>query len=203
MPNDEEDRITNHLNRADTSVRSRWKRIAPLVDRELRKLAAAALHQFSAVNWRPTLQPEELVNEFYLRLLRADARPWENRKHFFSYASITMRSILIDHHRSRKADKRPPAGGSVAFDELLAGQEPAYPPPSAQITEIGLAIERLQMLSPRQAQIIDLRFFAGMEISEISAKLELSEKTVQRDWIAARAFLYAELSGVEGPSDAV
>jgi DNA-directed RNA polymerase specialized sigma24 family protein len=55
------------------------------------------------------------------------------------------------------------------------------------------------MLSPRQAQIIDLRFFAGMEIAEISAKLELSEKTVQRDWIAARAFLYAELSGLQGP----
>ncbi len=202
MANDEGDGITNHLNRTDTSVRSRWKRIAPLVDWELRKLAAAALRQFSAVNWRPTLQPEELVNEFYLRLLRADARPWENRKHFFSYASTTMRSILIDRHRSRKAGKRPPVGRRVTLDELSIGQEPTYPPPSAQITEIGLAIERLQMLSPRQAQIIDLRFFAGMEIAEISAILELSEKTVQRDWIAARAFLYAELSGLQGSEGA-
>jgi RNA polymerase sigma-70 factor, ECF subfamily len=203
MANDEGERITDHLNRTDTSGRSRWKRIAPLVDRELRKLAAAAMRQFNVVNWRPTLQPEELVNEFYLRLLRADARPWENRKHFFSYASTTMRNILIDHHKSRKAGKRAPAGGSVALDELLDGQEPTCPPPSAQITEIGLAIERLQMLSPRQAAIIDLRFFAGMEIAEISAKLELSEKTVQRDWIAARAFLYAELSGLQEPDDAV
>ncbi len=202
MVNDEEDGITNHLNRSDTSVRSRWKRIAPLVDRELRKLAAAALRQFSAVNWRPTLQPEELVNEFYLRLLRADARPWENRKHFFSYASTAMRSILIDRHRSRKAGKRLPAGGSVALEELLAAQEPTFHPP-AHLTEIGCAIERLQMLSPRQAQIVDLRFFGGMEIAEISAKLQLSEKTVHRDWIAARAFLYAELSGFQGPDDAV
>lgn len=201
VPNDEEDRITNHLNRADTSVRSRWKRIAPLVDRELRKLAAAALRQFRVVNWRPTLQPEELVNEFYLRLLRADARPWENRKHFFSYASTTMRSILIDHHRSRKAGKRPPAARSVALDELLAGQEPICHPP-AHLAEIGRAIKRLQMLSPRQAQIVDLRFFAGMEIAEISAKLQLSEKTVHRDWIAACAFLYAELSGLHGSDEA-
>jgi RNA polymerase sigma factor (TIGR02999 family) len=195
MTPDDAERITHHLNRTDTSGPSRWKRIAPMVDRELRKLAAAALRQFSAVNWRPTLQPEELVNEFYVRLLHADARHWENRKHFFSYASTAMRSVLIDRHRARKVAKRPPADKRRALDQLPAAEEPAYNA-AARVIEIGLALERLQALSPRQAEIIDLRFFAGMEIAEISMKLELSEKTVQRDWIAARAFLYAELSGL-------
>jgi len=195
MTPDDAERITHQLNRTDTSGPSRWKRIAPMVDRELRKLAAAALRQFSAVNWRPTLQPEELVNEFYIRLLHAGARHWENRQHFFSYASTAMRSVLIDRHRARNVGKRPPADKRRALDELPAGEEPAYNAP-VRVIEIGLALERLQELSPRQAEIIDLRFFAGMEIAEISAKLELSEKTVQRDWIAARAFLYAELSGL-------
>jgi RNA polymerase sigma factor (TIGR02999 family) len=201
MAPDDDERLTRQLNRTDTSGRSRWKRVAPLVDRELRKLAAVALRQFSAVNWRHTLQPEELVSEFYLRLLHADGRHWENRKHFFSYASTVMRSILIDRHRARKVSKRPPASKGRALEGLLASEVPAYSP-AVRATEIGLALERLQVLSPRQAQIIDLRFFAGMEIAEISAQLELSEKTVQRDWIAARAFLYAELSGLHPKEEA-
>ena len=192
---DEADRITHNLNRTDTSGLSRWKRLAPLVDRELRKLAAASLRQFMVVNWRPTLQPEELVNEFYLRLLRDNARHWESRKHFFSYASTVMRNILVDRHRAKKASKRPPDGKGHALGELLAGEEPRGNPLPGM--EIRLAIERLQKFSPRQAEIIDLRFFAGMEIAEIAQKLEVSEKTVQRDWIAARAFLYAELSGLQ------
>jgi RNA polymerase sigma factor (TIGR02999 family) len=194
MPDDAE-KLTYQLNRTDTPGRSRWKRVAPLVDRELRKLAASALRQFVAVNWRPTLQPEELVNEFYLRLLHADARRWENRRHFFSYASNAMRSILIDRHRAGKVDKRPQADKGRPLDELPSGDEPAVSPPPRAL-EIGRALERLQAMSPRQAQVIDLRFFAGMEIAEISKKLDLSEKTVQRDWIAARAFLYAELGGL-------
>ena len=196
MTPDDAERLTHQLNRTDTSGRSRWKRVAPLVDRELRRLAAVALRQFSAVNWRPTLQPEELVNEFYLRLLHADGRRWENRKHFFAYASAGMRNILTDRHRARKAGRSLPANKRRTLDELAASEELSQSPPARAI-EIGLALERLSELSPRQAEIIDLRFFAGMEISEIAAKLELSEKTVWRDWIAARAFLYAELSGLD------
>jgi len=195
MTPDEPERLTHQLNRTDTSGRSRWKRVAPLVDRELRKVAAVALRQFSAVNWHPTLQPEELVNEFYLRLLHADGRHWENSKHFFAYASASMRNILTDRHRARKAGRSLPANKGRTLEELPAHKEPARGS-SAPELEVGLALERLNDLSPRQAEIIDLRFFAGMEISEIAAKLELSEKTVWRDWLAARAFLYAELSGL-------
>lgn len=196
MGPDEVERLTHQLNRTETSGRSRWMRVAPLVDRELRRLAAAALRQFSVVDWRPTLQPEELVNEFYLRLLHADGRRWENRRHFFAYASAGMRNILNDRHRARKAGRSLAANKRRTLDELPASEEPSQSPPARAI-DIRLALERLNELSPRQAEIIDLRFFAGMEISQISAKLELSEKTVWRDWTAARAFLYAELSGLK------
>src|ERR1700735_4596991 len=158
MTPDEADRLTHQLNRTDTSGRSRWKRVAPLVVRELGELAGLGFTQFSAGNWRPTLQPEELVSEFYLRLLHADARRWENRKHFFSYASTAMRSILIERHRARKDGKRLPAEKRSALEELPPGDEPAYSPP-ARVVEIGRALERLQELSPRQAEIVDLRFF--------------------------------------------
>jgi RNA polymerase sigma factor (TIGR02999 family) len=194
MDRDNSEPITRQLNRTDTSGPSRWKRLAPLVDRELQKLAAASLRQFMVVNWRPTLQPEELVSEFYLRLLRDNPRHWENRRHFFAHASTTMRNILIDRHRAKKAGKRLPDGKSQALDGLFASEEPASNPLPAM--EIRLALGRLEEFSPRQAKIIDLRFFAGLDIAEIAKQLDVSEKTVQRDWMAGRAFLYAELSGL-------
>jgi RNA polymerase sigma-70 factor (ECF subfamily) len=186
--------ITEHLNRPDSSGSERWKRVAPLVDRELQKIAASLLRPFRAANAGSTLQPQELVSEFYLRLLRENQRKWEDRRHFFSYAGAAMRTILIDLHRVRKAAKRPQASMGRPLDTLLAREEPKQSN-LAPAVEIRIAIERLQSMSSRQAEVIDLHFFAGLGLEEIAKVLKVSEKTVRRDWTAARAFLYAELSG--------
>jgi RNA polymerase sigma factor (TIGR02999 family) len=186
--------ITEHLNRPATSGPERWKRLAPLVDRELQRAAASVLRQFRSANLGTTLQPQELVSEFYLRLLRDNQRTWENRKHFFSYAAAVMRTVLIDRHRARKAAKRPQGVMGRPIEGLLARDEPVQTDLTPAV-EIQIAIERLQSFSPRQAEVIDLHFFAGLALEEIAGRLNVSEKTVRRDWIAARAFLYAELGG--------
>lgn len=191
IPNHEPvpDRLTDLLNRA-TRTGERWQRIGPVVDRELRRRAAATLRQMTPGN-TATLQPEELVAEFYLRLLRDEGQRWISRKHFFSYASAAMRSILIDRHRSRIAVKRPAPNLRLTLGDV----DPVAPAHPLQRMEINLALDRLRAMSERQATIVELRFFAGMENAEIAALLGVSEKTVQRDWITARAWLFAELSG--------
>jgi RNA polymerase sigma-70 factor (ECF subfamily) len=181
-------RLTETLNRPATSAASRWRRIGPLIDRELNRIARNLLGQFVSVGWKETLEPSELVSEFYLRVLREDSKRWVDRKHFYAYASACMRSILTDRYRARTAAKRSPEppvnSGSAARGARIL-----------QRFEIQMALEKLEKMSPRQAAIVEMRFFGGLEISEIAAAIQLSEKTIQRDWLAARAWLYAELAG--------
>lgn len=192
-----QDAITDNLKRFATSGHAgnlRWRRLAPLVDRELQRLAASILARFDSPASKASIEPAELVNEFYLRLLRDEDREWENRDHFYAYASAAMRAILIDRHRARQAGKRPPRSQRHSLDELTHLTEPMQPD-AWQGFELRMAMRRLNDLSPRQAQIVDLKFFRGLDLTEIAAALNLSERTVRRDWIAARAFLYAELLG--------
>jgi RNA polymerase sigma factor (TIGR02999 family) len=189
--------VTAMLNSTAAAGPTRWKRLAPLVDRELQRTAALVLRQFRLANPASTFQPQELVSEFYLRLLRDQHRIWEDRRHFFSFAAAVMRSVLIDWYRARRAAKRPQVVMARSLEALLAVEEPRQPD-LAPIVEMRIAIERLQSFSPRQAEVIDLHFFAGWGLDEIAERLNVSEKTVRRDWIAARAFLYAELSGLKG-----
>jgi len=179
--------LTEALNRPATSAAARWRRIGPLIDRELNHIAGRMLRQFAAMGWLQTLEPGELVSEFYLRLLRDDAKHWVDRKHFFAFAAASMRNILTDRHRARNAAKRTPPGGGVKSQAGDAGMLPRI--------EILMALEKLEKLSPRQASIVEMRFFSGMEIVEIARSIQMSERTVQREWLAARAWLYAELAG--------
>lgn len=176
------------------------RRLAPLVDRELQRLAGTILARHDTPGAKASIEPAELVNEFYLRLLRDGDREWENRDHFYAYAAAAMRAILIDRHRARQAGKRPPRMQRQSLQELTSSMEPAQPE-VRQGFELRMAMRRLQELSPRQAQIVELKFFAGMDLLEIAGALELNEKTVRRDWIAARAFLYAELLGAPEGGD--
>jgi RNA polymerase sigma-70 factor (ECF subfamily) len=179
--------LTEALNRQATSAASRWRRIGPLIDRELNHIAGSLLRQFAAMGWQHTWEPSELVSEFYLRLLRDNAKRWVDRTHFFAYATASMRNILTDRHRARKAAKRTPPGGAAKDN---AGDEEMLPR-----IEILMALEKLEKLSPRQASIVEMRFFSGMEIAEIARSIDMTERTVQREWLAARAWLYAELNG--------
>ena len=161
--------------------------LVPLVYNELRRLAHFQLRQE-----RPdhTLQSAALVNEAYLRFIGMDSPQWEGRSHFFAIASQLMRQILVDYARRRGAGKR---GAGVCMLSLEDATEKAQ---AKEMDVIALddALTRLSEIAPRQGRIVEMRFFGGLTLEEISAALEIGSATVQRDWTAARAWLYREIS---------
>lgn len=160
-----------------------FEALLPHVYQELRHLAAVRLR-----HERPdhTLQPTALVHEAYLKLAGGAARSFSDRGHFFRVAARAMRQVLVDHARARRTAKRnaeaagPPVSlpGGPGLDDLLA---------------VDAALDRLAQLDPRQARVIELRFFAGLGIEETAAALGISPATVKRDWLVARAWLQQEI----------
>ena len=163
-------------------------RLTPLVYRELHQIAGRLM-----AGQRPnhTLQATALVNEAYVRLVNAQETSWQDRAHFFALCARAMRQILIDHARARASEKR--GGGQVALqlDEALA----AAPAHEVNLLELDEALKRLEMLDPRKSQVVELRFFGGLNLEETAEALKVSTKTVQRDWDLAKAWLYGELGG--------
>jgi len=165
-------------------------------EQELLQLVYQELHQLAAYLMRGerkdhTLQPTALVNEAYVRLVGNHTLSWDNRAHFFNAAAQTMRRILVDHARARQSAKRPVSGQRVELQDHFAvsADEPE------QILTIDAALSKLAAVDPRQAKIVELRFFAGLSVEETAAVMGISEKTVKRDWAVARAYLEAELRG--------
>jgi RNA polymerase sigma factor (TIGR02999 family) len=155
---------------------------------ELRKLAAS--HRLGE-GPAHTLQTTALVHEAYLRLNAQREVPWKNRGHFFALASQAMRRILVDHARRRKAAKRGGAFAPSPLDSIvLAVAGPI------DLVELNVALEKLERLDPREAKVVELRFFAGLTVPEVATALGVSRATVERDWTAARAWLRRELSAV-------
>lgn len=162
--------------------------LLPRVYKELRRLAR---HQLR--NERPdhTLQSAALVHEAYLRLMGVSPQQqWESRTHFFAISAQLMRQILVDYARRHGAAKR---GGSVC---KLSLEDAMASPRRAQVDVVALddALHALAKIDARQSQVVELRFFAGLSLKEISEVLEIAPATVQRDWTAARAWLYREIS---------
>lgn len=160
--------------------------LVPLVYQELRRRASAYLRRE-----RPdhTLQPTSLVHEAYLRLTAQKRVSWSNRTHFFALAAQLMRRILVDHARERQAAKRP-GGIRVTLDEGLR----AVPPPDCELLMLDDALRDLEQLDPRQAHIVELKYFAGLSETEVAAALSLSRATVTREWQSARAWLYRRIT---------
>lgn len=161
-------------------------RLFDLVYAELRRRAGALMS-----GRRPghTLQPTALVHEAYVRLLGDGRCPWEDRAHFFGAATRAMRSILVDHARASSAAKR---GGGVRPAEL---RDTAAPPESAdEVLAVNEALARLERVDAVKARIVEMRYFGGLEFSEIARALDLSERTVYRQWEGARAWLFRELT---------
>jgi RNA polymerase sigma-70 factor, ECF subfamily len=161
--------------------------LLPLVYLELRRCAARCLRRE-----RPdhTLQPTALVHEAYLRLARQDRIAWRNRAQFFGVAAQMMRRILVDHARERHAAKRPGAALRVALSDRIAVRDP-----DCEILLLDEALQELSLLDPRQGQIVEMRYFAGMSEREVAEVLSISRSTVTREWQTARAWLYRRMTG--------
>jgi RNA polymerase sigma factor (TIGR02999 family) len=162
--------------------------LLPLVYGELRRAAERQLRRERADH---TLQPTALVHEAYLKLVQHQQVPWQGRAHFFGIAARSMRQILVDHARRRMAGKR--GGGAVETTLGDAAEALALPP--EELLSLDAALARLDQLEPRLHRVVELRFFGGLTEEEIAHLSGVSQRTVQRDWLKARAWLYKELYG--------
>lgn len=158
----------------------------PLVYDELRAMAS---RQLSAQRADHTLQPTALINEAYLRLAGQDYESWRDRREFVLVAATVMRRVLVDYARKRNADKRPQAHHQVTLEEPESGE-----PLGAELIAIDEVLEQLGDIDPRQARIVELRYFAGLSMEETSETLDVSRSTVAREWRMARAWLKRRLS---------
>ncbi len=161
--------------------------LLPLVYEELRKLAAAKMAGESP---NQTLQPTALVHEAWLRLAGDDNPQFANRAHFFAAAAEAMRRILIDNARRKRARRH---GGDQHRVEM-DGLEIAAPSDDDQLLAVNEALDKLASAHPLQAQVVKLRYFAGMTNAETARALGLSERTVKNYWNHARAWLYREIN---------
>jgi RNA polymerase sigma factor (TIGR02999 family) len=168
------------------------KQLLPLVYDELRRLAA---HRLAQEKPGQTLQPTALVHEAYLRLLDVDQAPhWNSRGHFFAAVAEAMRRILIDDARRKR---RPKHGGDrqrIALDEALPHADRHH-----DLLALDEALARLAEQEPAKAELVKLRFFAGLSLAEAASCLGISEATAKRYWAVARAWLFAALSEADDP----
>lgn len=175
--------ITRLLAAVRDGERQALDRLLPLVYEELRSLAR---RQMGRERPDHTLHSTALVHEAYLKLAGGGGVEAADRNHFLAIAARAMRQVLVDHARRRLAAKR---GGDWQLTTLADGHQAVEFRPEEM-----LALDRaLERLEPRQRQVVEYRFFAGMEEAEIAAVLGMSERTVRRDWVKARAWLYREL----------
>jgi RNA polymerase sigma-70 factor, ECF subfamily len=161
--------------------------LVPLVYKELRRLAHFQLRD---ERYDHTLQSAALVNEAYVRLVGLKTPQWESRTHFFAIAAQLMRQILVDYARRHGSAKR---GGSVCKlsldDAMVVSRQKAL-----DVVALDDALQELARIDARQSRVVELRFFGGLTLEEISTALEIGPATVQRDWTAARAWLHREIS---------
>lgn len=179
------DDLTRKLNDAqsgdDKAMSEIWSRL-------FQEIHQVAKYHMAREGAKHTLQPTALVNEVFLRLL-GNKNQFSNRKHFMNVAAKVMRSILVDHARGKKANKR--AGINVSFDESfhsIGGTDDAD-----SLLALNTALEKLAEIDPRLSHLVELKFFGGLSIDEIAETMELSRATIKRDWITARVWLANEL----------
>ena len=162
------------------------ERLMPVVHAELYRLARRAMRHERAGH---TLQTTALVNEAYLRLVNLTGLTWTDRAHFFALSARLMRRILVDHARARGYVKR--GGGTTMVplnDPIEIGTEPG-----ADLVALDEALQSLAELDARKSQVVELRFFGGLDVDETAAALQISPATVVRDWRLAKAWLLKEL----------
>jgi len=164
-----------------------WERLLPLVYEELRGLAE---RRMGAERAGHTLQATALVHEAYLRLIGDTEMAWESRRHFFGAAAEAMRRVLVDHARKVRSQKRGGDRARLALTglDLPGGDDPDH------LLALDEALDQLAAEDPRAAEVARLRFFAGLSVADTAAALDVSERTVMREWSFARARLSAWLA---------
>jgi RNA polymerase sigma factor (TIGR02999 family) len=178
--------VTELLLASQAGSQDAMDRLVPLVYAELKTLAAAYLR-----SERPdhSLQTTGLVHEAWLKLVNGQRTTWESRAHFFGIAALAMRRILVDHARRRRARGD---GAHISLDDHI----PGAPSTGDDVLAVDAALGRLAELDPRQARIVELRYFAGLTIEQTADTIGVSPATVKREWTMAKAWLMREL----GPS---
>ena len=165
------------------------QQLIPLVHRQLRGLARRAMLRERGDH---TLQPTALVNELYLRLVDVRQVQWNNRAHFYALSARLMRRVLVDLARSKGFLKR---GGGAPSIEFV---DDRYVPPTRHnpdLEQLDAALVALEAIDPRRSQVVELRYFGGLDVDETAAVLKVSRRTVLRDWALARSWLFREVRG--------
>jgi RNA polymerase sigma factor (TIGR02999 family) len=186
--------VTNLLAAASRGDPGSADQLLPLVYEELRRLAAQRL---AAEAPGQTLQPTALVHEAFLRLTGSDGaeKDWDSRGHFFAAAAEAMRRLLVENARRKKRLKHGGDREQISLDAAEGLMES----PSEDLVALDEALTRLATVDPIKAEVVKLRFFAGLTMQEIARALNLSLGTVERHWTFARTWLYAELSDADSP----
>ena len=190
------EQVTQILSAAGAGDAQAAEQLLPLLYEELRRLAAAKMAHEPAGH---TLQPTALVHEAWLKLNKGAPQVWHNRAHFFAAAAEAMRQILVDIARRKQAIRH--GGGQQRVD--LDGIEIAFPDSSAgdrdQFLQVHEALNHLTALDPVKAKVVKLRFFVGLTNAQVAELHQVSERTVERAWNFARAWLFAEIRGRPPP----
>ena len=186
IPSASQQRVTQLLADWRKGDHAALTELTPLVYEDLRRIAH---HLMSGQRPDHTLQTTALVNEAYLRLADQTNPNWQDRTHFVAVAARAMRQILVNYAKSSQAQKRGGGAIKLQLDEaaLVSPQE------SREIVDLHEALERLAGLDSRKAEVVELKYFGGLNYDEIAEVLKISAITVRRDWEFARAWLYAEL----------
>ena len=178
--------VTLLLNKLGEGDQNAATQLVPLVYEELRRMAARYLRQE-----RPghTLQATALVHEAYIKLAGQRDAKWQNRAQFFAVASQLMRHILVDYARAQLRGKRGGKQQKVSLDDLLL----VSPDRTDELLAVNESLSRLERMDPRQGRIVELRYFGGLTVDETAEVLQISSKTVLREWNVAKAWLYGNL----------
>ncbi len=179
--------VSQLLQRWSAGDSAAFDQLLPLVYGELRRMARRYMGQQGANH---TLQTTALIHEAYLRLVGQEEMRWENRAHFFGVAAQAMRHILVDYARARQTAKRGGEARAVSLEEAAVVSDER----AAELVALDEALAELAQLAPRQCQVVELRYFGGLSVTETAEVLKVSPDTVTRDWNQAKAWLYRELA---------
>jgi len=178
--------VTAILSARRAGVQNAGNELMEIVYQELRRLAA---HYLQNERRDHTLQATALVHELYLKLFSAQPAQLQDREHFLALAARQLRHIIVDYARNKQAQKRGGSQGTISLDDASAFAIPT----DGRVLDLDLALQRLETMDARAAQVVELRFFGGLTDDEVAKTLGISTATVKRDWDFARSWLLSEM----------